>query len=529
MKRLFSFSALSFAALLSAGCSSNSSNGNDPNDGGNGGNATGTTTSSAVTVPGGLKTACESPWTIRLLHYDPTPIIPRRMYFASCTTPSGTPRMFVSATVTSATTVSSDGFAGTSGMVFAADLQGANLVQSGAARQLPECREMHGIAAKSDCSVVGVLCRRATNASKTGSPTKDMVAALTDVAKRNWLTQPKSTDGTTSSDEEWLYEWPTGDLAANPGTYVASKAIGSWEYGRQELLFGEKDNTYGLSLKSTVYGPDGNMRHEGDSLLIVDRSNYSINLSRGWTWGCGPGHTIFNHLAYNPATSQYAVTCGTDLGLDPSPAGFAGVWMHPEKGTTKGVKNEAFWKSLSFGGGPTSLLPLDDGGYLGVLAGASTAVVPSTDFRNSGPVSSIGLARYDQNGNLVGSIKWVVVNSGTFYSYPQLVSLGNGTFLLGYGEMVTLAAQQEAAAANKNIDDSFRIPSAFHVMQVDSSGAPLGPDQTLSNTGWGEQDQLVSLGAGRVGWAYLPSPTRLDNKNPACLSPSLQLSVYQKD
>lgn len=80
-----------------------------------------------------------------------------------------------------------------------------------------------------------------------------------------------------------------------------------------------------------------------------------------------------------------------------------------------------------------------------------------------------------------------------------------------------------------NIDDEFRIPRAYHVMQVDSHGSPLGPDQTLSATGWGEQDQLVSLGTGRVGWAYIPAPARTAGKNPACLSPTLQLSVYKKD
>lgn len=517
MKGSLTFSVLSFAALASFGCGGN--------------NATGTTTSTALTVPGGLMAACESPWTIRLLAYDPTPVVPRRMYFASCTTPAGTPRLYVSATLTSSTVVSAseNGLAGNSGVVFTADLQGSSLVQSGAPRQLPECSEMHGIAAKSDCSVIGVLCRRPTYASKNGAPTKDMVAAITDTAARNWLTQPVSADGKTTSDEEWLYEWPTGDLSAAPKTYVASKAIGSWEYGRQELVYGEKDNSYGLSLKSTVYGPDGNQRHEGDALLIVDRSNYSINLGRGWTWGCASGHTLFNHLAYNPANSRYAVTCGSDLGLDPNPGGFAGIWVHAEKGTSKGVQNAPFWQSLNFGGGPTSLLPLDDGGYLGVIAGASTAFGPGTNFRASGPVSSIGLARYDQDGNLVGSIKWLVDNSGTFYSYPQLVSLGNGTFLLGYGEMVTLAEQQAAMAANMNIDDSFRIPGAFHVRQVDQSGTPLGPDQTLTNAGWGEQDQLVPLGPGRVGWAYLPSPARANNKSPACLSSSLQLSVYAKD
>ncbi len=166
---------------------------------------------------------------------------------------------------------------------------------------------------------------------------------------------------------------------------------------------------------------------------------------------------------------------------------------------------------------------------LGVIAGTNTAVTAAVNFRQVGPVSAIGLARYDKDGNLSGPINWVVDKAGTFLSYPQLVALGDGTFVLGYGDMVTLAANQAATAAGMNIDDQFRIPSAYHVMQVDANGTPLGPDQTLSNAGWGEQDQMASLGAGRVGWAYIPSPVRMDNKNPACLSSSIQLSVYKKD
>lgn len=534
MKRSFSLFIVSLAAISTAACSSASKSQTGTGMGG----ATptgpttgpsGTITSTPAPVPNGLATACEDPWTIRLLNYDPTPVVPRRMYFASCTPPSGAPRLFVSATLTSATAVSAseDAFAGNSGVVLEADLkEGSGLVPNGTVQTFPECREMHGIAAKSDCSVVAVLCRRATYASTstTNPPTKDMVAAIADQSSRAWLTQPVSADGTKTSDEEWLYEWPTGDITKTPGTYVASKAIGSWEYGSQYLSFGEKDNTYGLSLKSTVFGSNGNDRHEGDALLIVDRGTYSIDLTRGWTWGCATGHTIFNHLAYNPATSAYAVTCGTDSGAVASNgSGLAGVWLHPEKAAKPtGVQDEALWKSLSFGGGPTSLLPLDDGGYVGVLAGAVGSVAADTDYRSSGPVSAIGLVRYDSGGDLVGSVHWVVSRPGTFLSYPQLAPLGNGTFLLGYGEMAALAD-----AATSGNGDELRIPGAFHVTQVDANGNPLGPDQTIANAGWGEQDQMVPLGAGRVGWAYVPSPAKTGKTNPACLSPSLELSVYE--
>ena len=142
-------------------------------------------------------------------------------------------------------------------------------------------------------------------------------------------------------------------------------------------------------------------------------------------------------------------------------------------------------------------------------------------------MSSIGLARYDQDGNLVGSIKWVVDNSGTFYSYPQLVSMGNGRFLLGYGEMVTLAEQQAAIAANMNIDDSFpdprRVPMSGRWIRAEHRWPrPDAYERWLGRAG--------PAGAARPGTRGLeltrPRPARTARAPP--VSTSLQLSVYVK-
>ncbi len=486
------------------------------------GGPSGMVTSTTMPFPMGLTNACENPWTMLLLRWDPTPRVPRRMYYASCTTPSGTPKMFVSETLTSSTVISAseDKFAGNSGAVFEADWQeGKGLVPTGVAHAFPECREMHGIAAKSDCSVVGVLCRRVTGSSQKDPPTKDMVASISDTAFRSWITQPVSADGKTMNDEEWLYEWPKGDITAAPDRYVAHKAIGSWEFGSKTLVYGETDDTYGLSLKATVFGPDGsgklNESHEGDALLVVNRSTYDIDTKRGWDWGCGAGHTIFNHLAYNPATSQYAVTCTTDLGIDATNnGGYAGVWFHPEQGGGKGVADEPLdpGGTGSFGGGTTSLQPLPDGGFIGTILGSAAPVTPNENILTA--YSSVGLIRYDKNDKPVGGIQWVAQEPGRFLSYPQLAPLGDGTFLLGYAEMRS---------------DERYFPDQFRVVQIDQTGKLLGPVQTVPHAGWGEQDQLIPLGAGRVGWAYIPSPTTTaGSPDPACLSPSLQLSAYVK-
>jgi hypothetical protein len=43
--------------------------------------------------------------------------------------------------------------------------------------------------------------------------------------------------------------------------------------------------------------------------------------------------------------------------------------------------------------------------------------------------------------------------------------------------------------------------------------------------GWGEQDQMVSLGRGRVGWVQRPDP-RWKATLPSPNSPSLNFNVY---
>jgi hypothetical protein len=504
--------------------SSGDPSGGDPNDGDpNSGvvptRAAGTVVSNRTpALTSNQQFACESPWTIRMLIYHPGPTVPRLSYSASCTPPNGKTKFFTSATVKGAENTE------TSGVVIESELDPTTgaLKPSGVQRPFSECREMHGIAAKSDCSVVGVLCRRPTGPS--ADATKDMVAALPDSGgMKAWITQPGSeAQGKQRNDEEWLYEWKDGNLATVPAKYVAHKAIGGWEYGSQALVYGESDNTYGLSLKATVYG--GGAWHEGDALLVVDRSNYSINDKRGWQWGCAAGHTLFNHPAFNPVTSRYTVTCGTDLGIDPKTGGgFGGLWTHTEGKKEQGYKSVPLFKSLSIGGGPTSLIPIADGGFIGVFASVDGAITPNQDFKSNDAVTSIGFAHFDKDGALVGKIKRVASAPGVFLSYPQLAPLGKGTFLLGYGRMAAVA---DKAALKVTYDDALRVPASYHVLEVDENGNALTATQTLAGAGWGEQDQMVALGEGRVGWAYTPNAVRVGDKIPACASNELALHVY---
>lgn len=513
--------------LASSGCGDDTVGGGDDSGwdqpGGGGTHPAGDVATSTLALPAGTTNACEAPWTVRMLAYHPDPVVPRRMYVASCTPPGGKPKLFTSVSLKPEADTSKT--PAVSGAIFEAQLDPGTgaLVPTGVARALPECVEMHGIAAKSDCSLIGVLCRRASRASETQPFTKDMVAALPDTGeggKRWWITQPGTpAQGEQRNDEEWLYEWTDGNVTTTPTTYVAHKAIGGWVYGSQYLVYGETDDTFGLSLKATVYG--GGTWHEGDALMIVDRKDHSLNLGRGWTWGCAAGHTLFNHPTFNPATSKYAVQCGTDLGVQAMDnGGYGGLWVHAEGGASQGFLSLPIHNSISIGGGASSLVPLPDGGYLAVFAGPSGSIGKNQDFQKVGPVSEIGLARVDAAGALVGNIVRLAAKPGVFLSYPQLAPLGDGTFLLGYGEMVALAEQTDWG--------TLRVPASYHVLEVDENGAALTEDKVLEGLGWGEQDQMVPLGPGRVGWVYTPNPVRTSAGSPACAAKQLVLGVYTK-
>jgi hypothetical protein len=480
-------------------------------------NEPGTIETSSLPLPSGLANACENPWTIRLLTYHPGAVVPRRIYTASCTPPGGSPKIWASLSTHPEGT--QDPYTRAAGAIFEAALDETTgaLVPTGVQREFEECEEMHGIAVKSDCSRVAALCRRPSRESETAEFTKDLIAELPDEGIKGWLTQPGSEESGQVNGEEWLYEWPSGDVSASPSTYVVHKAIGGWTYGSQHLIHGEVDDSYAVSLKATVFG--GGSWHQGDSMLVVDRSTFSIDLQRGWYWGCAPGHTIFNHATFNPTTSQYAATCGTDLGTDPDAEGhFSGLWMHTESNETVGYLTTPLYEWLTFGGGPTSLLPLADGGYLGVFAGTTGNTITSNmAFGEQGPLTTIGLVRFDSSGAVVGDLKIVAAMPNTFLSYPQLASLGNGTYLLGYAEMDALGGEG---------NDAFRVPKSFRVQEIDENGNALTEAQTLDGAGWGEQDQMVPLGEGRVGWVYIPNPERVDGVNPPCSSTSLALSVY---
>jgi hypothetical protein len=256
--------------------------------------------------------------------------------------------------------------------------------------------------------------------------------------------------------------------------------------------------------------------HEADAFLVLNRADYSMT-SRGWSWACGTGHTMSNRPAFDPTTKKYAAMCSTDYN-DAGIGGLGAVYFRREDGSAQefhrvnvdGIKNK---------GGASTLLARPGGGFIGVLVGVDGAVTAEGYPRT--PPTSVGMVQFGANGTRQGGINWVVKNAGAYVAHPQLVSLGNGRYLLGWGVMKKLNDPADTT------DDSFRIPWEHDVVEIDADGNRLSSPMLLQGTGWGEQDEMVPLGQGRAAWAYIKDPALSSGgAYPSCNSSSLQLSVY---
>ena len=463
-------------------------------------------------LPEGKPTACEVEWNIRFLHYHPAAVIPRRMYMAACRTSTDRPRMFTSLAL--GQNLKPPKQDQTSGAIVEAhyDPTTGKLQQAGRIAHFPECVWMEGITASPDCGTVAALCRR-----RYADRDFD-IDALSPHPSKDWMTQPKC-----AQLSMWLYEWPDGNIHSKPRKILLNKAVDyTWENGNSYLRLGNFDGpqgTYGIGFKSRVADPKGQC-HEADTFLILDRKNYKVNPHRGYTWACGHGHTTFNRSAYNPYTRKYALMCTTDGSKARNTDKFSGFYLRLEDAPPRefGQTNN---KSIHTKGGTGTLLPLADGGFLGVLVGAPGRISP-VGYIPKRPPTAIGLVRFDPDGKRRGAIRWVKQDRNTYLSFPQLTRIGQNRYLLGYAEMKRLADKSDKD------DRSYRIPHAYYMMEIDINGKQLTEARQLQGAGWGEQDELVSLGRGRIGWAFIPNPTLTANyERPDCNASQLQLNVYQ--
>lgn len=460
-------------------------------------------------LPGSEVTACEWEWTVRALHYSPGATTPRRMYMAACDTGTATPRMFTSLTLGDNAPHPEDD--PSSGGIVVSRLDAATGAMVTEARaHFPECISMHGIAASDDCSTVAALCRIP---SGTAGFDKDVLSTHRDA---DWMTQPHVCGDRGLNDEMWLYEWKDGDVTQTPDRYIVHKAIGSWEYGNNYLLMGD-DNTYGIAVKATVGGAQGpDTCHEADAFLVLDRSDYSMT-TRAWSWACGTGHTTFNRPAYDATQQKYAMLCSTDYN-EAGTGGLGAFYFRMEDGPASEF-HYLNQDALRNKGGASVLLPADGGGFVGLIVGVDGQVSP--EGYPERPATGIGLVRWSADGQQLSDIRWVRQDADTYLGYPNLARLGADRYLLGWGEMKRLDDPGDTT------DNSFRVPWVFHVMEINGQGDALTQPLTLQSSGWGEQDQMVPLGEGRVGWTYIPRPALDSDGNPPdCNQPSLQMTVY---
>lgn len=456
--------------------------------------AAGTTASGLYTLPSSRTTAGEHQWVIRILAVHPGPIVvPRRMYTTSCTT-GGVRKFFTS--MTSRTTGGAH-----EGMLLSGDVTSTGAVNNFTSRVFSACKEMSGIVADASCSTVAALCRRASGS--TGA-TRDLVANLPNTTAgndwKNWLTSE------AVDDQMWLYEWkgspatPTNSTSAF-NSYVVSKAIGGgWEYGHHNLVMA--GTHYGVSLKSTT-GKDANgTQHQGDSFIAVTRvatpSSTSIDMARGWKWACASGHTLANRPVLS-TTGKFGAFCTTDWNNAANDYTKGGIFMRVE-GSSAALTHSIFKSTASplrFNGGGTSILPTANGEFIGVMVGSSNPAVAER--------SKIGLVRFNSAGARLSTV-WIKSSSTHFLSYPQLVSLGNdasGTprYLLGWAQM--MVSNATSTFDSPKPDHTQRLATKYFLQEIDANGNAKSAARELVH-GWGEQDQMVSLGARRAGWVYRP-------------------------
>ncbi len=470
----------------------------------------GTNNSSPTPLPGDEPTACEWEWTVRTLTYLPGAVVPRRMYFSACDKESATPKMFTSLTVgENAPHPEEDPSSG--GIIVSQFDPETSTLETIARRHFPECISMHGVTTSRDCSTIAALCRIP---SGTDGFDKDVLATHN---AADWMTNPYECGDRGLNDEMWLYEWTDGDIQSEPSKFIVHKSIGSWEYGNNYLHMSEQDNTYGIAMKATVGGDGGSTCHEADAFLVMDRNNDTYT-NRGWSWACGVGHTIMNRLSFNPVSNQYALMCSTDYNADE--VGGLGALSFRADGQDKDGTEFHYYsrQGLANKGGASAVVPSPDGGFLGVFVATSEDDPPAAEYPLE-PATAIGLGHWNAQGVMQGPMEWVAENPTNFLSYSNLAPLDDDHYLLGWGVM------------NELTEDDFgrpqQIPSEFWIVEIDGDGNRLTEAQRLEGTGWGEVDQMVSLGDRRVAWGYIANPALTpEGEHPDCNQPQLQMTVY---
>eukprot|EP00931_Biecheleriopsis_adriatica_P115243 TRINITY_DN91061_c0_g1_i1.p1 TRINITY_DN91061_c0_g1~~TRINITY_DN91061_c0_g1_i1.p1 ORF type:complete len:827 (+),score=94.32 TRINITY_DN91061_c0_g1_i1:59-2539(+) len=419
-------------------------------------------------------------------------------------------------------------------------------------------------------------------------------------------------------NQVWLYEWTGVDAktdgmpslkAAPSGKYIINKMGPLDNWGQMALAFGHNDGThgtYGFSTTSSCCCGS----HVADTFLVIERgashTDWKIAANRSKEWATGTGHTVNNRMTYNPVSKRYlrwvttdnfdtAVNggCNNTEGQEYGPSWYGSLgpqlsckgsnFGKPWSNNDKGCQGYSAGYSMVDGdqrpekdryvygfnlarqymtkGTLATLVPLSDGGFLGVLIGEPNNYpkgyirINNLPWYPKDPPTSVGIMRFDSAGVVVkhdGSactidpgnyggpdlysssglgygtskgnacVKWIRCDPKHYLSYPILGDLGNNRFLLGWTQMIPtdMILADFTGAPPRGLKDSgwdadqewpfahyMRVPNAFYVAEINVEGELLTTPMQLDGIGWGEYNNMVTIGSGKVAWTYIPKPT----------------------
>ncbi|MEL7043320.1 MAG: hypothetical protein AAGL90_17510 [Pseudomonadota bacterium] len=130
-------------------------------------------------------------------------------------------------------------------------------------------------------------------------------------------------------------------------------------------------------------------------------------------------------------------------------------------------------------------------------------------------LTKIGILKVAPNGDAELDdkpqyVKWVAEDDDCMLGAPQLTDLKNGRYLLGWAKFQCMSDGENLQRfAGKHT----LHPKAYYLMEIDADGNALTSPIEMTETGWGGLDEMVYLGDGKVGWAYIPAPTLDANGN----------------
>ena len=526
--------------------------------------------------------------------------MPESLSFSVSTDAAGTKTMFVSATlgkIGDSKKGPNTVFTHQAGLLIQAKINpDNNRFEIVSYREFPECEELPSVQSSRNGDVIAVLCKTFSHhhPSKGEEARSDYDADL--IQKYN--------DTYGGSDvilhdrtkyEMWLYEWRASDTADgqidiendDPLKFVVHKSVGKNDGLPHTLVYGEEDNSYGISVVGAWKGGG----HTGDTFFVVERAEdaaaYEIakmkqtsdspqEKVRGWKSTCGPAHAFLIVTGFNPITREYTVICSGDTNTDPAVGNeFSGINFATAT-SQNGVKNikESFLILQKEGnyrlkGDPGALHPFGRG-WVGAVVGASGQQADMAG-RASNPVTRVGIVQFNQAGEMISNpvtagsdpnaigqgIHWIDVPAAEYadhyVSYPQLVPLGQSCatdgatlcerYLLGYGIML---AEGKAGTDLGHLRWQLTYPMKYYVQEIEitcsaadtecqnpiSISSATDPQPLPESVGWGMIDRMVSLGNGQVGWATyeMSSMTLAANADkwhqPQGQIKALQLNVY---